>query len=534
MINHKRNVIHLLQIARNGIRFSLFTTITLLIPSLLSGQFEICDNGLDDDNDGLIDLNDDDCMCDVVEAVSLIPNPSFEEMNCCPDDRSQLNCATDWIQASEPTTDFIHTCDWLGWDQFPPPQPFPDGEGIMGFRDGRVRNNNDPEPYWKEYAGACLLSPLLKDTLYRFQFDVGFVDPQKSPPIDISFFGTNSCDYLPFGIGNDAFGCPSNSANWFKLAEVIVSGGEGNMWVNTFLEITPDQDINAIAIGPDCAPIATPNSIYYFFDNLLLATVGAFDLRITEVQHPCSPDFVLSVPYNPEFEYQWYKEGVALNGEIFSELIQNYGEGSYQVRILDEDECRISAEFLYDVPVFSAPVTTSICDGDFYEFGDLQLVEPGFYLDTFLTENGCDSIVQLNLNIIGQSYDTLEVSVFEGESYQIQDYSFQEEGDYPIVLVSELGCDSLVLLKLTNFKVYIPNAFTPNNDGINDWFLPFAPDFEITSIDMQIYDRWGNKVFQGESWDGNNAQAGVYVYAISLNFLNGTSRSFYGDVTLFR
>ena len=197
-----------------------------------------------------------DCDCEVAEPVSLIPNPSFEEINCCPENRSQLFCATDWIQASEPTTDLIHTCGWLGWDDFPPPMPFPDGDGIMGFRDGRVRNSTgEHDPFWKEYAGACLINPLLAGTTYRFQFDVGFVDSEKSPPIDISFFGTSSCDYLPFGVGDNTFGCPSNSPDWEKLEEVNVSsGGFDDSWVNAFIEITPQEDIYAIAIGPDCSP----------------------------------------------------------------------------------------------------------------------------------------------------------------------------------------------------------------------------------------------------------------------------------------
>ncbi|MFT5166836.1 MAG: hypothetical protein ACI8P3_002068 [Saprospiraceae bacterium] len=90
---------------------------------------EICDNAIDDDNDGLIDLNDPDCEYEIIEPVSLIPNPSFEDMNCCPSNRSQLNCTDSWIQASEPTTDYLHTCGWMGWDDFPPPLPFPDGQG---------------------------------------------------------------------------------------------------------------------------------------------------------------------------------------------------------------------------------------------------------------------------------------------------------------------------------------------------------------------------------------------------------------------
>ena len=48
---------------------------------------EICDNGVDDDGDGRVDQNDEDCFCELAEAVSLIPNPSFENQDCCPNNR---------------------------------------------------------------------------------------------------------------------------------------------------------------------------------------------------------------------------------------------------------------------------------------------------------------------------------------------------------------------------------------------------------------------------------------------------------------
>ena len=85
----------------------------LLSISFLSAQ-EICNNAIDDDNDGLVDLNDDDCECATFIPTSLIPNPSFEEMSCCPDNEAQLNCANEWIQASLATTDYIHECGILG------------------------------------------------------------------------------------------------------------------------------------------------------------------------------------------------------------------------------------------------------------------------------------------------------------------------------------------------------------------------------------------------------------------------------------
>lgn len=507
-----------------------------LTTSIVLGQIEICDNGVDDDNDALVDLNDPDCECQVVSPYSLIPNPSFEDMNCCPQERSQLNCATDWIQASEPTTDFIHTCDWLGWDDFPPPMPFPDGEGIMGFRDGRVRNNNNGqgEPYWKEYAGACLINPLEKDSVYKFQFDVGFVSHDRSPPIDISFFGTNDCVHLPFGVGDEMFGCPANNPSWKKLGEVRVAGGSGNKWVNTSLEVIPTEDIRAIAIGPDCPPIFSDVSTYYFFDNLLLADLESFNLKISEEEHPCNDDYNMSVPFNSAFEYQWYLDGVALVGETNSRIKNNYGEGMYSVRILDGISCRVSTNFEYKIPEFEELWTELICDGDVFEFGDHDLSSEGIYIDTFKNEDNCSKIVTLDLQIIGAQYDTLEVEVLEGEEYSVEQYSFNEAGEYPLQLESSIGCDSLVLLKLTNFRVYIPNAFSPNNDGSNDIFEPLAKTGIFRSVTMRIYDRWGGLVYEGASWDGTNAGTGVYVYSIEIEFDHEISKTYKGSVTVFK
>ena len=96
---------------------------------------EICNDAIDNDSDGLIDLNDDDCICMDLLPESLIANPSFEEFSCCPQNGSELNCADSWIQASLATTDYWHTCGltspfWLGYQT---PLPFPDGQAANWF-----------------------------------------------------------------------------------------------------------------------------------------------------------------------------------------------------------------------------------------------------------------------------------------------------------------------------------------------------------------------------------------------------------------
>jgi gliding motility-associated-like protein len=90
----------------------------------------------------------------------------------------------------------------------------------------------------------------------------------------------------------------------------------------------------------------------------------------------------------------------------------------------------------------------------------------------------------------------------------------------------------------------VPNAFTPNGDGINDFFSPLFP-CQPESYDLQIFNRWGERIFQSaqlaDAWDGNfqgkPAPAEVYFWLLRYteNF-NGqpTSRKMQGDVTLLR
>ncbi len=506
---------------------------------------EICDNGLDDDGDGFADLNDEDCACRIIEPESLIPNASFEEMNCCPATRSQLHCANTWIQASEPTTDYIHRCDWLGWEEFPPPEPFPDGQGIVGFRDGRVFNNEN-EPNWKEYAGACLTGPLLAGVEYRFEFYVGFVDFEKSPPINITFFGTEDCMNLPFGIGDDAFGCPTNDPAWIRLGSRRVSGFGGSQWVKTSIDVRPAVDIRAISIGPDCPAVRTDRSLYYFFDHLVLSDKRSFDLKIKVVNHPCSESFTLEVPGENHLSYQWYKNGLAIPGENEALLGRHTGEGIYQVRVFDQQSCEVTAPFEYRIPVDTAYVVDYFCEGRWYEFGETVLNMPGDFTHTFQNQYGCDSVVFLVLDETATVTNNVSRKIFPGETLRMEHYGFNTKGIHTALLTSSLGCDSVVEVDLDFYDVFIPNAFSPNGDGKNDLF-EISKSQDIVEIEqMSIYDRWGVPVFDDSKlfardlpgWDGtfrnNKASGGVYLYQVQIRMNDQKVRRLSGTVLLIR
>lgn len=372
---------------------------------------------------------------------------------------------------------------------------------------------------------------------YRFEFDVGFVDAQRSPPIRITFFGTRNCAYLPFGGSNEAFGCPTNGPNWIELGSTLVSGGSGNTWQHAAIEVRPTVDIAAIAIGPPCQATSSSVSTYYFFDNLVLADFAAFGFLIQETAHPCDPDFSLQVQA-PGATVQWYKDGIGLAGETAPRLSRMYGNGAYQVRLTDATGCRIAQAYLHEVPTLRTSVRETICQDATYPFGGSQLRTSGTYTDTLKSVNQCDSIVTLELKVLDPMADTVSARIFEGETYALGTNRYRSAGAHWATLTSSQGCDSLVLLLLDYYRIYIPNAFSPNQDGVNDHFEVQGDKSLLQRSHLSIYDRWGGQVYTGERWDGRYrgepVQPGIYTYMAQVVMDDGVARQFAGSVTVVK
>ena len=91
-------------------------------------------------------------------------------------------------------------------------------------------------------------------------------------------------------------------------------------------------------------------------------------------------------------------------------------------------------------------------------------------------------------------------------------------GEYIVVVDAFNGCQGegrTVVKRRCDLEYHIPNAFTPNADSRNDLFRVNGENIE--SATLHIYNRWGEKIFEGTEWDGNNAQSGVYFYTVSIN-----------------
>jgi gliding motility-associated-like protein len=104
------------------------------------------------------------------------------------------------------------------------------------------------------------------------------------------------------------------------------------------------------------------------------------------------------------------------------------------------------------------------------------------------------------------------------------------------------GTDSILVNK--DCYIDIPNSFTPNGDGMNDYFLPRQfLSRSVNSFKMSIFNRWGQVIYEsstpnGRGWDGRfndkDQPQGVYVYIIDVSFDNGVKEHYTGNVTLLR
>jgi gliding motility-associated-like protein len=347
----------------------------------LSYSQEVCDNAIDDDNDGLIDLNDLDCSCgQSISVPSLIPNPSFEEYDYCPTNYSQLDAASNWIQATYSTSDYFNTnlldgtgtCDFvLEAMEYHQLDDFPNGNACVGalyLRD------------WNEYVGTTLLSTLVAGTNYKITLNIAAMvinpygehtdeDITSYEPVNVTIYGCNNGTNLPVPTT-----ISPNLADptWFEIGHVTYS--PTLEWSTVTIDFTPTFNVNAVMIGP---PPILPNTYpfsnidvypYFLYDNLLLNETTYFnDITIQVTGDFCNNNVVLTntiaIPA-PTNTYQWYLNGVAIIGATSGTYnVTTYSANdSYSLRVYDGVNCFLSNSLQLNTitpnpPTVVSPVT---------------------------------------------------------------------------------------------------------------------------------------------------------------------------------
>lgn len=209
--------------------------------------------------------------------------------------------------------------------------------------------------------------------------------------------------------------------------------------------------------------------------------------------------------------------------------------------------------------------TIDLCEGDSSLIHGKYRHSSGIYNDTFSRSGDCDSVSSCELRVHDLSArhrDSIyylcelknETILLDAGSYQF--YKWQPGGDttkwkkvnkvgtyWVTVSDNHLCKDSVKMVVLDNCDLtcFIPNAFSPNGDGFNDFFPPSLNGLE--NYDFEVFNRWGELLYKSHDyrmgWDGyyrtEICQQGVYLYIIKLT-VNSSQKvyNFSGTFTLLR
>lgn len=198
------------------------------------------------------------------------------------------------------------------------------------------------------------------------------------------------------------------------------------------------------------------------------------------------------------------------------------------------------------------------------------------YILSVVQPDGCSAKTQVKVNVIPKynnalefeeitlkgTYVTLKILV-SGTNYKYvwqpsallncatcsePQYLADTSTTFNLTLQDSLGCGTyniIYKIKVIVDKVDLPNVFTPNGDGKNDYFNVVVPGGSAKDIRIntfEIYNRWGQKlntnIIADKGWDGTHdgipCPSDVYVYVLEIGFLNGDTKKYKGDVSLVR
>ena len=295
----------------------------------------------------------------------------------------------------------------------------------------------------------------------------------------------------------------------------------------------------------------------------------------------------------PGFSYAWS----TLPAQTTNAAI-NLAPGVYSVTVTDSKSCTVTGQYSIDSAQYFVMAIDSVHQVSCYGFSDGAIypsvrggtpaytyawsdgknnllnenLAVGTYDITITDAHGCPAIDSAVISQPAQviltapdslemdfaSHVTLQLNVSPAGSYTYQwspanslscsscqnPVSFAPENTtYNVVVTDNNGCVNNITFTLVvnaGKHLFIPNVFTPGNNGSNNFFEVYT--YGDNYFSMKVFDRWGEKMFESndrqQGWDGTYngkyVQAGVYVYEMTVTYLDGQTVHRNGAVTVLR
>ena len=221
----------------------------------------------------------------------------------------------------------------------------------------------------------------------------------------------------------------------------------------------------------------------------------------------------------PVNSWQWqFKDGVFRNGQ---ETQYSFGsKGNYPVTLIATGTNGCTSSFMQNIFINSV------------------LADAG--KDTLIIPN---TVFQLHASG-GSSYSWTPSTGLSNPAIPNPSGNIQDDIRYKVKVSTIEGCTDTSSVLVTVFKgsaIYVPNVFTPNNDGLNDVLKPYLIGIKSLSF-FTVYDRWGKKIFSTsnmkDGWDGTSGgkklESGTYVWVLKAEDIIGKKYDLKGKVTIIK
>jgi gliding motility-associated-like protein len=321
--------------------------------------------------------------------------------------------------------------------------------------------------------------------------------------------------------GSASFGQGALTYNW-STPNGVISGNNGQAMVEISgagLYILSIEDGANGCSDTDSVTVVSSEAPELFFNVVQPGCNESFGILVIDSISTNSPDPIISL------------DGLPFDPSVDQEL----DPGIYDLAISDGDDC--SSSYVFDILEgafvnVELPPTYNVLEGEQLTLEAVVDISTG----------ALDSIIWTGVGPELDCYNCLQPNLLATSN-----------GSYTIFVVSENGCEAsaqTVVRILTieeEYNVFIPNAFSPNGDGVNDMFKPYSGSKNIIIERFEIYNRWGDRVHQrlglpitddSLGWDGTwrseQLNPDEFVYYIEYRDPAGSSEIVKGSVSLMR
>lgn len=349
--------------------------------------------------------------------------------------------------------------------------------------------------------------------------DTVFVTDHTNPPIAIAQ-ASDDLDCVMREVGLSSTGSstgPTINYEWQNSAGEILSGSQPEVTMpGNYLLIVLDQStgcsdtaqVNVLDISNPPLDLALEIHQPKCFDE------ATGSLEILEVSGGTGP-----------FLYR-------LNGDVAyrpTEIFDHLSAGEYEVQVQDAEGCELSTTFQINE---ANEVVLDIGQDLYIKLGtpvelealtNISPIETDQLIWTSSTGESCNVCPTWELQPLETTQVVAEITDINGCKAQ----------------------DELTIFVKKSRDVYIPNAISPNLDGVNDAFTAYSGKDVMQINTMKVFDRWGGLVFEAfdffpnnpaDGWDGKYkgdfANGNVFAYFIEVEFIDGEKVQFSGDVTI--